>query len=323
MGSPAQPRPVEPAAPRSPFDFPQGERPPGHLPSGVAAAFTLRRPQGERTPRPRADHSSRGICANGLPCPTPVTLRQAQGERFPWSCACHSSRALGSTASPASPLWIPAFAGKTMGVCGLASADGVGGGGPAVAGRAFRERPLRRGWRLEARVSLPWVVGRPRAASVAPFESLRTVFDFPQCERPPPPLWIRAFGGMTRVGDPSTGSGRTGAPPSPAFAGAGSNLPQSRGKGFLRRPLQGPSTGSGRTVAPAPHGTAPALDTGFRRYDDGGVGLRLSVGFHVVLGVEAYLVFGVGDVPELPGVVGDAEVGGGPEGVGGYDAALD
>ena len=145
MGSPAQPRPVEPAAPRSPFDFPQGERPPGHLPSGVAAAFTLRRPQGERTPRPRADHSSRGIFANGLPCPTPVTLRQAQGERFPWSCACHSSMALGSTASPASPVWIPAFAGKTMGVCGPSSAGG-GGGGPAVAGRAFRERPLRLGW---------------------------------------------------------------------------------------------------------------------------------------------------------------------------------
>ena len=57
--------------------------------------------------------------------------------------------------------------------------------------------------------------------------------------------------------------------------------------------------------------------------DDFGCALRFPVGFHVVLGVEAYLVFGVGDVPELPGVVGDAEVGGGAEGVRGHDAALD
>ena len=103
-----------------------------HCNAGAAAPPVLRRSLLE------------GICANGLPCPT-------------------------------RPLWIPAFAGMTrVGVCGVferwrrpsprpcpgfplsrerrwgcggtASADGVGGGGPAVAGRAFRERPLRLGW---------------------------------------------------------------------------------------------------------------------------------------------------------------------------------
>ena len=40
-------------------------------------------------------------------------------------------------------------------------------------------------------------------------------------------------------------------------------------------------------------------------------------------GLKPTWSLGVGDVPELPGVVGDAEVGGGAEGVGGHDAALD
>ena len=154
--------------PRSPFDFPQGERP--HHPAGVAAAFTLRGPQGEgmpllRAPGYRLSPVRRWGCAGrrvlmvsegevpllrdgpfakgpyglggGLgvwvgqswvvvrrpPCPAGLRPPRSpfdfpQGERFPWSCACQSSRALGSTASPASPLWIPAFAGMTMVVCG-------------------------------------------------------------------------------------------------------------------------------------------------------------------------------------------------------------
>ncbi len=40
--------------------------------------------------------------------------------------------------------WVPAFARTTVGECGPAGAAG-GEGFPALAGRAFRERPLRRG----------------------------------------------------------------------------------------------------------------------------------------------------------------------------------
>ena len=184
-----------------------GAGPSPRRPVGAAAPlFTLRFPSGRTDAT--APHRSliEGLCANGLPCPAPVTLRQAQGERFPWSCACHSSRALGSTASPASPLWIPAFAGMTMGVWGPSSADGGGGARPAVAGRAFRERPLR-------------CVGGVGVASLGGSElappGVHSPFDFPQGERTPPPLWIPAFAGMARRGaerrgrGPSTGSGRT------------------------------------------------------------------------------------------------------------------
>ena len=111
------------------------------------------------------DHPSISLRANGRHGPAPVTPRGHLCERPALPHTGHpstgsgrtvflvlrlslSSRALGSTACPAPPLWIPAFAGMTVGVCGPVSADGVGGGGPAVAGRDFRERPLRLGWRV-------------------------------------------------------------------------------------------------------------------------------------------------------------------------------
>ena len=152
---------------------------------GAAAPPVHPSPQGERTPllrrsflgerpagaAPREAAAFKGLRANGRPGPTPVTLRQApfpapvtprghlcERPALPHtapldSClrrndSCGGVRGLREMETPlAAPLpWVPAFARTTMGVCGLASADGVGGGGPAVAGRAFRERPLRLGW---------------------------------------------------------------------------------------------------------------------------------------------------------------------------------
>ena len=86
------------------------------------------------------------------------------------------------------------------------------GTGPAVAGGAFRERPLRRGWRVGSAGRL--VMGCGGAAPAphrggcgppfTPFESLRAGFNFPLGERTPrtrtaPPLWVSACAGMTRV----------------------------------------------------------------------------------------------------------------------------
>ena len=236
-------------------------------------------------------HPSISLRANGLPGPALVILREPQGERpaLPRtapldSClrrndSCGGVRGLREMETPlAAPLpWVPAFARTTMGVCGLASADGVGGGGPAVAGRAFCQWPLRLGW---------W--GGPLAA---------------------PPR-----GGCGPHVPPSISLRANGLPgPAPV------TLRQAQGERSPRSCAGHSSMALGRTVSPAPPLWIPA-SAGMTR-----VGRRLGfpVGFHVVLGVEAYLVFGVGDVPELPGVVGDAEVGGGAEGVGGHDAALD
>ena len=84
-------------------------------------------------------------------------LRQAQGERTRGARVRWGVRdAMGGTEAPrAAPLpWIPAFAGTTIGgVCGKDDGGCGGrrglmeavGGGPAAAGRAVREPPLRRG----------------------------------------------------------------------------------------------------------------------------------------------------------------------------------
>ena len=117
--------------------------------------------------------------------------------------------------APAPPLWIPASAGMTHGgwdpselmprirvrarLCaGLGRAVVF----PPGAGRAIRESPLR------------CVGGGPPSARrpFAPFESLRTGFDFPQGERTPWPAslgcWLRKNDAWGREG-PSTGSGGT------------------------------------------------------------------------------------------------------------------
>ena len=120
------------------------------------------------------------------------------------------------------PLWIPAFAGMTLGCAGrrvllVAEGEGV----------------------LPAR-------HRPPAGPAAP----RSPFDFPQGERPPGPrmalsVWVPARAGMARVGGPlrvpsgqaSTGSGRT-------ELGSAS-MTGSRGcDGGRRRPRRAPALGS-------------------------------------------------------------------------------
>ena len=96
------------------------------------------------------------------------------------------------------------------------------------------------------------VVGVPRPASVPPFESLRTGFDFPQGERTPPPLWIPAFAGMTM--------GVCG----PASATGGRGDPAAAGRAIREWPLRsrwGRLGGGG-----APSGPSP-LDSCLRRND--------------------------------------------------------
>ena len=171
------------------------------------------------------------------------------------------------------------------------------------------------------------LVGRPPPGPVPEGPAApRSPFDFPQGERPPCPrmalsLWVSAFAGMTRVGvcgkdegcegAPSTGSGRTDLESGPATGSwgcdGGGDAPRRApldtgfrryddggvragkcwwcwGGGPLRVPSGQASTGSGRTdlgSGPATGsrgcdggGDAPRrapLDTGFRRYDGGGV----------------------------------------------------
>ena len=75
-------------------------------------------------------------------------------------------------------LWIPAFAGTTMAGVRVSECCWCRAGGPALAGRALREAPLRRG------------VGVGSAKGVGDGGA------------PPIPLWIPAFAGMTREGGP-------------------------------------------------------------------------------------------------------------------------
>ena len=67
------------------------------------------------------------------------SLRQAQGERI-WEARVRwgVGGAMGWETPRAAPLpWIPAFAGTTVGECGLARAGGGGWGDPAAAGAPF------------------------------------------------------------------------------------------------------------------------------------------------------------------------------------------
>ena len=105
-------RPEGPAAPRSPFDFPQGERPP--LPNVGTKRMALSR---------------------WVPACAGMTRRggvwEGRGTREP---------------RPAPRPWVPAFAGTTVG--GVRAGGGCWwrrGESPAAAGRALREAPLRRG----------------------------------------------------------------------------------------------------------------------------------------------------------------------------------
>ena len=109
----------------------------------------------------------------------------------------------------------------------------------------------------------PWGYGPP----FTPFESLRTGFDFPQGERTlgpraALPLGVSALAGMPREGEggrspiltfPPRGKGYPATLPLwvPAFAGT------TMGGGLERR------------LTETPPRRAPALDTGFRRYDRG------------------------------------------------------
>ena len=81
----------------------------------------------------------------------------------------------------------------------------VSEGGPALAGRAVREPPLRCVGGGEVRVSegeVPACAGTTMGARVGDGGRGRR-------PRPAPLPWVPAFAGTTRAGGPSTGSGRT------------------------------------------------------------------------------------------------------------------
>ena len=110
----------------------------------------------------------------------------------------------GDAPRPAPRPWVPAFAGNDGG--------GVRAGvGPAAAGRALREAPLRWGGVGSAGQSAVGCGGGeegvpPPAPHPAGPAAPRSPFDFPQGERPPWPrrtlsVWVHAFAGMTRVGE--------------------------------------------------------------------------------------------------------------------------
>ena len=205
-------------------------------------------------------------------------------------------------------LWIPAFAGTTMGVWGPASAAGVGLGSPALAGRPFeslrvigiatrpygvwgRRRcdggwwwgcptPRTSGYRLSP-VRRLRVCGPASAAGVGvggPAAAGRAIRESPlRCVRGvgnargggwgvprPAHLWIPAFAGTTTAGERvSEGCWWRGA------------LRQAQGeRGWEARVRWGVGDAMGDGDAPR---RAP-LDTGFRRYDDGGGGLARAAG---------------------------------------------
>ena len=106
--------------PFTPFDFPQGERPPWPRPSGYRLSPV----------RCGGSAATVGVgCRGGGSCLRGKTLRQAQGER---NCEWPLRRVGGVGARVSQswavvgrppPLWIPAFAGKTVG--GVGEAVGV------------------------------------------------------------------------------------------------------------------------------------------------------------------------------------------------------
>ena len=137
-----------------------------------------------------------------------------------------------------------------------------------------------RGWRVRysgrpavggSRAAPPGTAPRGCGPPFTPFESLRTGFDFPQGERTLRPraalsLWVSALAGMTREVDGGRSSILTFPP---------------RGKGYPATPplwvpaFAGMTPGEWeRLETETPLCRAPALDTGFRRYDGGGCDSR-------------------------------------------------
>ena len=151
-------------------------------------------PQRERTPRPRAALPLWVSALAGM-------TREGEGGRSP--ILTFPPRGKGYPATP--PLWIPAFAGTTMGVRAGGRLLVVAGEVPLLRGGPLREPQGERNreWRLRG-----LVMG---------------------VRRPVTPLWIPAFAGMTM------------------------------------------EVGLERRLTETPPRRAPALDTGFRRYDGGGV----------------------------------------------------
>ena len=235
----------------------------------------------------------------------------------------------------AAPLpWFPVFAGTTMGVCGSASAGGVGVGAPSTGsgrtdlgsgpstgsggcdggGDAPRRAPLDTGFRRYddggLRVGKCWRCWGAGAPFECPQDRLRQaqgertwgaglrrgMGDAMGEETPrAAPLWIPAFAGTTMgvCGSASAGGVGVRGPPSSALRTGFDRL---RGNGLGERACDGELGMRGGGDAPR---RAP-LDTGFRRYDDGGgrglscgggAGLSLApsvshVGAHALSGTE-------------------------------------
>ena len=173
-------------------------------------------------------------------------LRQAQGER---TREAPLRRGVGD-ALPGAPLWIPAFAGTTVGGCGVWGVAGAAGGGGVRV-------PLRRDGRFANRPYEVWGVGDatgvwmgcPARRPFLPSISLGT-------NRLALPLWVPAFAGVTRDGGGTPGDRDAPAPrPCPGFplsregrwgvcgpvgaAGGGGPFDRLRANGFGKRACGG------------------------------------------------------------------------------------